>query len=70
MSRARGAALLGLLTLVLLAGVLVLGFGLIDLFVDPDRVIVLDVVVMLVGLFVLGSAGWFCRRVIKRMTQE
>lgn len=69
-STARGVLALVGLAVVLLVGLVVLGGGIIDLVVDEDRIIVLDLVLMAVGGFLLGSAGWFARRVILSMTQD
>ena len=66
-STGRGVVALLLLSLALLAGLVIAGIGVIDFFVDDDHVVVLDVILLLVGLFILGSAGFFCRRVILRM---
>jgi len=66
-STGRGVVALVFLSLAMLAGLAILGFGLIDFFASSDRLIGLDVILLLVGLFVLGSAGWFSRWVILRM---
>ena len=68
-STTRGVIALVALLPVLLAGVVIAGFGVIDFFVDPDRVVLLDILLLVVGLFLLVAAGWFCRRVILNLTR-
>ncbi len=69
MGTGRGVALLALLVPVFLVGAFIVLTGIVELASDEDRIVGLDVLIMLVGLFVIGSAGWFCRRVIRRMTR-